>query len=236
MLITPDSGLLLATTQHDHAHLSGEILSLWRSDGLPEHPRRGELVFAAREHDNGWREVDSAPYVDRERGRPHDFLSLPRDVRFEIWRRGARRYAGRRPYAALLITHHALQLHQGRHEEPEFPAFLAELAELHQELVEETGAEAEDLAADYRFLDVTDFLSLVVANRWEEPFGRQGFHGRLAGDTLFLSPFPLAGTTAFTLRCRKIPDRFYASDSDLALELAQAAWIDRRVRLAPLPG
>lgn len=43
------------TTQTDHAFFSGEVLSLWREDGLPQHPRRGDLLFAAREHDNGWR-------------------------------------------------------------------------------------------------------------------------------------------------------------------------------------
>src|SRR5262249_53740757 len=66
---------LRLVTQPDHAHLSGELLSLWRADGLPAHPRRAETLFAGREHDNGWREADAAPRWDAAAGRPRDFLT-----------------------------------------------------------------------------------------------------------------------------------------------------------------
>ena len=71
----PMDGRLLVVSQNDHAHFAAELLALWRADGLPDHPRRRRLLFAAREHDNGWRETDSAPFCDREKGRPHDFMS-----------------------------------------------------------------------------------------------------------------------------------------------------------------
>ena len=103
---------LLLVTQPDHAHFAGSLLALWTADGLPAHPRRSEILFAGREHDNGWRETDAAPRCDPARHRPHDFLTLSPADRIEIWRRGVHRYSGARPYAALLIHQHAVELHR----------------------------------------------------------------------------------------------------------------------------
>src|SRR6187401_2294836 len=91
MIVASGSARHLVITQPDHARFSAELLSLWRA--LADHPRREELLFAVREHDNGWRETDAAPHWDAEQGRPHDFLSLPRTERIELWQRGTARFA-----------------------------------------------------------------------------------------------------------------------------------------------
>lgn len=236
MLIHRLDGELVLVTQADHARFSGELLSLWRADGLPAHPRRRELLLAVREHDNGWWEADAVPRVDPESGRPRDFLSIPREVRFEIWRRGTGRHAADHPYAALLITHHALALHRDRRDEPGFPELLAELEERHDELLGRAGAEAEAVEADYRFLDLADLLSLVVCNRWTDPFERRGVTGRLEEGFLRLDPFPLAGTTTFRIPARRIPDRAYDGDADLGVELARARWGELTVKVAAESG
>ncbi len=233
MIVTREDESLVMVTQPDHARFSAEIVSLWRADGLPDHPRRDDLLFAVREHDNGWREADAAPRVDPETGRPHDFLSIPREVRFEIWRLGTRRFAREHPYPALLITRHALALHQAHQGDEEWREFLDELAALFAELVEASGARAEDLAADYRYLDLADVLSLMVSNRWTAPLERRGTRARLAGQRLELAPFPLAGTTTFRIPCRRIPDRRYLGDADLGGELAAARWQELAVQVAP---
>lgn len=228
-----DTGRLLLITQPDHARFSAEMLSLWRTNGLPAHPRRAELLFAVREHDNGWRETDAAPHWDPERGRPHDFLSLPREERIELWQRGTSRFAGEHPYASLLVTRHAIRLHQGRQGE-EWQPFLDYLDELHSGLIEATGADPEEAEADYRWLDLTDLISLAVCNRWSAPFERYGFRGHFRDATLHLDPFPLAGATAFRIPCRRIPDRSYQGDADLGGELAAARWEELAVRIAPI--
>ncbi len=224
-------------TQADHAHLAGEILSLWRTDGLPAHPRRPDLVFAAREHDNGWWESDSAPRVDPATGRPYDFLTLPDGPRIEVWRRGVERYASSvpaRPYAALLICRHAEALHAGRRGDPRWDEELFEpLDELVGELLEEAGVTPEVVTADYGFVALTDRISLAACREEQDPFEAAGHRGRVVDGTLFLAPFPLAGATTFRLRCREIPDRFYADSVDLVGELATARWGDVRVRVAP---
>lgn len=245
MIVVPDDGELVMITQHDHARLAGEILSLWRTDGLPEHPRRDDLLLAARHHDNGWRESDSAPRVDPTTNRPHDFTSVPLDVRAEVWLRGTARYAEEHPYAALLVTWHALELHRDRDhrgEEAWEEALLAPLGERLQELLEETGAKPEELAADYRFLDLADALSLAACNRWTDSRERAGHRfafqegdagGRSVDGELGLRPFPLAGATTFRVACRRIPDRSYAGDADLGGELAAARWTALRLRVRP---
>lgn len=220
----------LFITQPDHARFSAELLSLWRS--LADNPRREELLFATREHDNGWRETDAAPHWDAERGRPHDFLSLPRGERIDLWQRGTARFAGQRPYASLLIARHAIRLHQERSGE-EWEGFREYLDELYRGLAEATGAAEEQVEADYRWLDLADLISLAVCSGWSEPFGRYGFRGQLQDGTLQLDPFPLAGATAFRIPCRRIPVRAYRGDADLGGELAAARWEELPVRVAP---
>ena len=236
MIVIPEDGGLRIVTQSDHAHLAGEIARLWRADGLPENPRRADVLFAAREHDNGWRETDSAPWVDPDTGRPHDFTTLPDGPRIELWRRGIERHAGRRPYAALLICRHAASILRDRRGQPAWDEGLFEpLDELAGELLEATGARPEEAEADDRFIARTDRISLTACSRWLEPFEVAGQRGRLTGDTVHLTPFPLAGATTFQVRCRSIPDRRYADPVDLVGELASARWTQVPVRLAPAP-
>lgn len=238
MIVSTDpDGRHLFITQPDHARFSAELLSLWRA--LADHPRREELLFAVREHDNGWRETDAAPHWDAEQGRPHDFLSLPRTERIELWQRGTARFAGEHPYASLLIAKHAIRLHQERDGE-EWRAFREYLDELYRGLAEETSAPEEQVETDYRWLDLADLISLAVCNGWREPFGRHGFQGQFQDGTLRvdpltlrLDPFPLAGATAFRIPCRRIPARAYRGDADLGGELAAARWEDLPVRVAP---
>lgn len=240
MIVAPDHGSLLFVTQPDHARFAAELLALWRADGLPDHPRRAELLFAVREHDNGWREADAAPRWNAERGRPHDFITMAREDRIEIWQRGTARFSGEHPYATLLITHHALRLHQDRARTPGWGDFLDYLGELQQGLLESLGLAEEDLAADYRWLDLTDLISLGVCNRWSEPFERHGVRGQVRPGTasaleLSLDPFPLAGATTFRIPCRSLPERRYAGDADLAVELAQVRWGTMTVKVVETP-
>jgi hypothetical protein len=238
MIVYDEGETLLLITQPDHAHFTGELLSLWRADGLPDHPRRAEILFAGREHDNGWREEDAAPRWNAAESRPHDFLSMPRAERIAIWERGTARFAGSHPYAALLITRHALNLYRDRRDSPDaadWKDFFAYLDELERGLREATGvdeAREEEIAADYRFLDLGDLASLVVCNRWPEPFARHGSRGAYEDGTLHLDPLPLAGATAFAIPCRHIPKRAYRGDADVGGELAAARWETLRVRVA----
>ena len=231
MIVVPENDKLLLITQPDHAAFSAELLSLWRAEGVPDHPRRTELLFAVREHDNGWRETDAAPHCDPGSRRPYDFISIPREDRIELWERGAARFAGTHAYAALLITRHALNLHAGRRGQEGWGSFLDYLDELSRGLMEETGLSEDEIAADYRFLDRSDALSLAVCTRRSDPFESHGVRARYLDSTLLLDPFPLAGATTFRIPCRRIPDRPYTGDADLGVEMATARWGEMAVRV-----
>jgi len=234
MIVVPEGSALRCITQPDHAHFAGELLSLWRTGGLPAHPRRDDLIFAAREHDNGWREADAAPRWDAARGRPHDFLTLPREDRIAIWERGTCRFAATRPYAALLITRHALNLFEDRRQEEGWSAFVTFLADLEQSLLEESGVPREELEADYRLIDLTDQISLAACNGWRQPAERYGVRIEPREGAVRVDPFPLAGATTFRVPCRRIPGRAYRGDADLGGELAAARWEELEVRVAEL--
>lgn len=223
-------------TQPDHAHLSWALARLWRTDGIPEHPRRDDLLRAIREHDNGWWESDAAPTLDGERDRPHDFLSLPRDERCRIWRRGVERIAADRPYGALLVALHGLALHASAGDEPAVCELIEYLEERRDQLAEGAGIDLDTARGDYRWLAVCDHLSLVACNSWTRAFdlavsGRVPLSGELEGSTLRLTPFPLAGATTLSVLCRRIPRRTYEGDLDLAMELARARFERLSVRL-----
>lgn len=234
MIVVTEQDTWLFITQPDHAAFAAELLSLWLLEGLPDHPRRAELLFAVREHDNGWREADAAPRWDSERRRPHDFLTMPRAARIEVWERGVARFAGEHPYAALLITRHARRLLGDRRGDPAWDGLLETLDELENGLAEETGAREEEIAADDRLVDRADFLSLVVCNRWTDPVERHRTRARLQENgTLRLDPFPLAGATTFRIPCRRVPARDYGRESMLGIELVTARWGEMVVRVAP---
>ena len=239
MIVVPKESSFLLVTQPDHAHLAGEILSLWRADGLPDNPRRDDLLFAAREHDNGWREADAAPRWDAERGRPHDFITLPARERIAVWERGVCRFAAARPYASLLIARHALNLFGGRRGEEEWDRLLDFLADFENGLIEQTGVEPETLEEDYRWLDLADQISLAACAQWREPAGRYGVRivpgpADDAKNGIGIAPFPLAGATTFRIACRRIPRRAYGGDADLGGELAAARWEERAVRIVEI--
>ncbi len=224
MIVLRQRDRLRLVTQTDHAAFAAELLSLCRLPGLVDHPRRTELLRALRHHDNGWRELDAAPACDPESGLPYTFLDLPPARRLEIWERGTARHLDDDPYTALLTTHHALTLLAGAGDSGDRSLLLRRLEEHRRELLVRCDLDAERLAADYRFLDLGDRLSLIVCNGWRRPLARHGITARLGEAELFLSPFPLAGATTFAVPCRWIPARRYAGDADLAVTLAGARW------------
>jgi Protein of unknown function (DUF3891) len=236
MIVHDEGPDLLVITQTDHARFAGELLSLWRTDGVADHPRRDDLLFATREHDNGWRESDAAPTLNPDTGRPHDFLTLPRGERNEIWARGPARFEDKRPYAALLITLHGLAVNRDpAPRDKAWKALLTALAKRKEHLLEATGTAEVVALDDYRFVDLTDALSLAACNRWRDPVERHGFKARYDPEihTLYVEPFPLAGATTFQLPARRIPKRRYQGDADLGGELAAATWQEIPVRVAP---
>lgn len=231
MIVLASDGELRLVTQPDHAHFAAAALGLFTTPALLAHPRRDGLLRAVREHDNGWRELDAAPPVDPASGEPHDFRSLPRPLRLELWERGSGRFAAVDPYAALLATEHALALHAAREAEEGWRDLLPRLRERREELLAACSLSLPELAADYAWLELADRLSLAACAGWGEPFAGAGFAGRAEPGRLLLSPFPLAGATTLRVPCRRLPRRRWAGDAELGSALAAAPWSSFTVRI-----
>lgn len=241
MIVAPlqpsgDSGRLQMVTQNDHAHFAAELLKYWSRDDLRQHAQRPSLLFAARHHDDGWLEIDASPPCT-ETGRPHDFLSIPWQTRQEIWQRCTTRHRDRDPYGNLLIVQHALRLHSSRSHASDGSELIADWQAMKSEWLQTTGIAEEQLMDDYRWIDLTDLLSLVVCNLWRDPVERYGYRARLAGTpedpVLQVDPFPLVGQTTFSIRYREIPDRAYGGVVDLGTTLATARWQTLDVKVTP---
>ncbi len=242
MIVAETQEGLLLTTQPDHAFFSAELLSLWRGDGFAEHPRRSEVLFAVREHDNGWREPDAAPRIVVGEGKPMPFFDASLELRSEIWFRGIHRFADQHPWASLLILEHAYRLHHRLRDKAGWVDFYRALEASREELREvcqgsmDSSPEelVEAVSRDYRFLELTDLLSLAVCSRWTGEMESGSYRFEVRQDRLCLDPFPLAGATRFRVRCRQIENRPYQDAVDLGVTLASARWQDREVRVEAL--
>jgi hypothetical protein len=56
---------------------------------------------------------------------------------------------------------------------------------------------------------------------------------RLRAGELEIEPFPLAGATTFEIPGRRIPDRPYGGEADLARALGTARWTPSPIRCRP---
>lgn len=223
MIIRRDSDALLFITQPDHARLAAEAIAHWRAGGLEAHPRRATILFAVREHDNGWIEEDEATYVD-DGGSPLDFVSVPLEVRHRIWPRGVDRLAGQDAYAAALVAQHALTVHGQMHGEAPWRTFFDEMTARRTVLLERCGvAAARTLDADYAFVNAADRLSLAFCTGWTQPLESHGRRIILRSRTVEVAPDPFDGTrVALRVRARRLPDRRYGSSAELRASLDDA--------------
>src|SRR5688500_19092608 len=104
MIVRPAASAFHLITQADHAALSRRIMEHWLP--LAHHARRPSILEAVGEHDNGWRELDQNPAIDRT-GRVVDFVNAPSPAKQAVWPRGAARLAGD-PWTAALVAQHAM--------------------------------------------------------------------------------------------------------------------------------
>ena len=220
-------------------------MALWQGNGLPGHPRRRELLFAIREHDNGWREEDAVPRLDADSGRPLAFDNVSARTRIEIWRRGVRRFSdldhpgqtrSERAFIALLILRHALEIHGDYWESPDWQDFRGELVELEAQMLEDLESTPSAIERDYVFLELADTLSLGACGalgseptcgtlhdyRFEVELGR-----------IRLSPFPFVGATTVQVAYRALPLASFETSPELANALAAAPWARLPVHLEP---
>ncbi len=123
MLKTRFGEAVICVTQPDHAAVSGYLAAHWGNEVFTrlggyapvDDPARlrAEVVFAVAEHDNGWWLWEAtAPLASIGGDLPPDLIDMdePLQATADRWRMGIERYRVGHPYAALLISQHAVRL------------------------------------------------------------------------------------------------------------------------------
>jgi Protein of unknown function (DUF3891) len=231
MIIRADGPSLLFITQPDHARLAADLLNHWK--GFADHPRRAALLLAAREHDNGWHELDEELVFDPAEGRALDFITAPDRVKHQVWPRGVDRLAEASFYAAALVAQHAVFVYDSHRDEPEWTRFFAAMRSRRDDLRARSGHPPEDLDADYPYLAVVDLLSLTFCNGWHDDHERFATRTRCDDRGIVITPTPFtAPSVPLRVRARRLADRRYASAADLraAFEAAPVAIVEGQAR------
>ena len=152
-----DDGLILIR-QTEHARLCGLMASDWGASGFAAPAPLEPLVVAAREHDNGWKEWEDAPRLNRETNRPHTYIDIPIDQHLAIYRRGIARVLVHDPYAGVMVSLHGSLLYSRfRIDQAGAADFLSEQQAMRDRLIEQ-------LAEDPRYADHCE-LETLMANR-----------------------------------------------------------------------
>ncbi|MET3207885.1 UNVERIFIED_CONTAM: hypothetical protein ABIC26_000821 [Paenibacillus sp. PvR008] len=104
MVIYETDQAYMMTTQHDHAHISGELASQWEESAFKNRRHKQDFVYAAREHDRGWIELDAAPFWNDQVSAPYTFIDFPLSPRLVFYRLGIDEVEQVNSYAALLCS------------------------------------------------------------------------------------------------------------------------------------
>jgi len=207
-------------TQPDHAQLAGRIME--RCANLAAHPRRGSILRAIRDHDNGWADGDAAPSVDPGTGVIVDFIAAPVDVRQGVWPRAVAMLADD-PLAAALVAQHAIVAYDRLRPDPAWAAFFVGMAALRDAWLARTTVTLEDLQADYVYLRLGDLISLAFCTGKSALPPYAGWTVESSGDAVVVSPDPFAGAVVtMEVEARALGAAAFESDDALRRALATA--------------
>jgi hypothetical protein len=235
VLIRDDERSWTAITQPAHAYLAGQIAQHWAE------PLAGDVVLAVEQHDVAWTEWDRAPSLYAPARRAAAFYEAEMEPRLAAWRHIARRLDAQSPYAALLVSLHATNIHTRYLPEGATPPaeFLAEQrADQDALLAVLADANRERAERDADLVFALDALSLVLCHGWD---GRElppidGTSIRvtpIGDDEATLDPWPLAvAELTIGVSARRLTERF---DDEAAMHAALAATANQRLtwRLRP---
>ena len=195
MIVRPHGTSSLLITQPDHAALAARIMERWQADGFPVNPRRGEILRAVAEHDNGWIEFDAKPMLGAD-GAVLDFSTVDGEVKRNVWPRAIARLA-RHPYAAALVAHHAAHVYRRYRTDGEWVDFFIAMETARRAYLGIAGVAMDTMLGDYLFLRMGDLMSLAFCNAWtdiQKDDTGSVYAMRLDGDRLLVTPDPFGGT------------------------------------------
>lgn len=207
--------------QIDHEDLSRDLARAWsdRDD------RHDSLVTAAARHDDGWAVWERSPIVDRETGKPVNFLDVDITSHLAFYRACIAAVTEDDAYAGLLVSMHGAGIYRQRYgRDPSLTlsraagaqelvdAFVAEQEESYAARMAAAGVSEEERWRGYELLQIFDQLSLYFCQRDVEaegadPVDLYGHRIELVGPwRARIEPFPFVESPArFSLVRRVLP-------------------------------
>lgn len=174
MIVRDGGSAWQVVLQTDHADLSAGFARVWAERG----PRHDSLVLATERHDDGWSVWEQAPAIDRETGRPLNFLDVGVPAHLAFYRACIEAVTEQDPYAGLLISTHGAGIYRQRYgrdlgtslsraEEVAHlvDAFVAEQEDAYEERLAGLGVPDGERWSDYDRLQLYDRLSLYFCMR-----------------------------------------------------------------------
>ncbi|RWZ54782.1 DUF3891 family protein [Halobacillus fulvus] len=164
MIVNEREEDFLMIRQHDHAKLSGEIVSHWKKDFLLRSKLREEADWAIVQHDRAWIPLDEEPRWNEEKQRPYSFIDYPQEEKFAAYQRGIEEVASQSLYAGMLCSMHYQSFLPDDSEDPVVRQFVEEEKQRQEDLF---ATMAMDIPRDvydlhFRRLQFCDDLSLYV--------------------------------------------------------------------------
>ena len=188
MIVQEQGDQLTLIRQIDHAVLSGFFAREWGNELFKRPEPFESLLFAASEHDNGWREWELRPEIDPKTRLPYSFMSLPTETHIALYQRGIERVVKSDRYAGLLVSLHAGGLYdRARATIPGYSAKYVKSTETEQvnEFMQTLKLQQlrlkVDLRAEPKTKDFTEEKLLAAHTRLLEAFDRLSLYFCLGG-------------------------------------------------------
>ncbi len=162
--------------QHDHAGLSREIMKYWGDKQFSRTNLYNEVLFAIREHDNGWKEWDRSPKANPMNQYPMNFLEMNSSDQSEIWRRCFKRHSVEHPYTSALIALHFGKLNEkslnknsnngvARTLQTEISDFVSDMLKINIPNFD-LNSLPKDIQVNLRLVQIADIISLTLCHGW----------------------------------------------------------------------
>lgn len=219
-------------TQPQHAALSSRIMREWHPDVFPDSPRKGSILHAIDQHDNGWESFDRTLILDESTGQLLDFMEVSDDVKRETSWIGIDPLAGD-PYAAALGAQHRVHVYRRFAEDPAWRPFFDKVTAARDSYLRAAAGVSgsgvsgslDELLRDYTLVRAGDLASLAFCNNWADvPADDCGYGMQLEGTTLRISPDPLGGRTIeIAIEARELPPQVRFASLDEARQALAAA-------------
>ena len=232
--------------QHDHAELSGEIMTFWGNKEFSRPEPYDEVLFALRGHDNGWKEWDSSPRINPVNQYPMNFLEITSSDQADIWRRCFKRHSVLHPYGSALIALHFGKLNEkslnknsnnnmAKSLHNEIIDFVSNMLKINA-LDLNLSSLPKDVQVNLGLVQVGDIVSLALCHGWssnEIKYAPLNYDSSLTtlslqssdGSNFTIRPYPFAEPSLrFQVRGRKLKQKKFSNDTELRQMLNQTEY------------